>query len=125
MPIYRQIDDFSPRDTYTLIRDIDPLDNGGTVTDAWLTVKKNVTDNDSMAKINMTISVSGLSQGTINNYPDGSSQITFIFTPSLGLELLPRETYYYDINIKTSINEFYTVEEGKFFTTYFIRNLIP
>lgn len=124
MPIYRYIDNFSPNDTYRLVRDLDPLDSGAALTDAWFTVKENITDNDSMAKVNMHITVIGTNDGFINNYADATSQLTFTFTTSGQNNLLSQKTYFYDINIKASSGETYTVEEGKLFTTFIVRQLV-
>ena len=125
MPVYRNIDDFTAGDTYTIIRNLDPLATGAPITDAWFTVKQNLTDNDAMALISSHITAAGSQYGYIINSGIGATQITFTVTPALSDTLTTQATYFYDICIVASqTGESYTVEEGKLFTTRYVRQLL-
>ena len=125
MPIYRNLDDITAGDSYSLIRDIDPLDDGAIITDAWFTVKEHLEDNDAMAKINMHITPTSSTNGYINNYSDGTgSRLTFTVTPSVASVLGPTQTYFYDVCIVSATSAAYTVEEGKVYTTQYVRHLL-
>jgi hypothetical protein len=124
MPVYRNIDDFTAGDSYTLIRSMDILNSGALIQDGWLTVKNYTSDNDSMALMNLHITGSGTSNGYINNYPDGTSRLYFTIVPTDSQLLQPLQTYYYDICIRSAADEKFTVEEGKFFTTRYVRHVL-
>lgn len=122
MPTYRYIDDFTPGDTYRVLRQIDAVASG-IVNEAWFTVKTNVTDNDAMAKVNLHITLTPATAGYVVNNEDGTTDLSFIVQPTASNTMSPSLTYYYDIVVKTSSTEVYTVEEGKLFTTRFIRHV--
>jgi hypothetical protein len=125
MPVYRNIDDLTAGDSYTLIRDLDPLDSGAIITNAWFTVKERLEDNDAMAKINLSITVNASASGFINNYLDGSgSRLTFTITPPMAAVLSPSETYFYDICALSATAQAFTVEIGKLYTTQYVRHLL-
>jgi|WetSurSiteA1Bulk_404760.scaffolds.fasta_scaffold13386_3 hypothetical protein len=122
MPTYRYIDDFTPGDTYRVLRQIDAVASG-IVTEAWFTVKTNVTDNDSMAKVNLHITTTPAASGYVVNNLDGTTDLSFIVQPTDSYLMSPLLTFYYDIVVKTSSAEIYTVEEGRLFTTRYIRQV--
>jgi len=124
MPVYRYIDDFTAADSYTVIRSMDPLNSNQPITSAWFTVKSSTTDNDSMALINVVITTITTTPGFVNNYPDGTALLTFYIQPPLSEKLQPSQTYYYDICIASATDERYTVEEGKLFTTRYVRQVL-
>ena len=122
MSSIRQIYNFPPGDTYSIIRDIDALAYG-VPSEGWFTVKTQTYQNDSQAALQIHVVTSGINGSTLNVYPDGTSQITFYVVAGQSLNMLPNNTYYYDIQIKTSIGEVFTLEEGRLFTTNTVTQL--
>ena len=119
MAIYRNIDDFTAGNTYAIIRNTTPASNGFDLpSDAWFTVKNNLTDNDSMAVLQVHITTSGTVNGLITINPDNSSVLTFISLVTNSYNMQPLGTFFYDIKIKMLPSGYvYTLETGKLFTT--------
>lgn len=116
MPAYRYIDDFCPKDTYKLGRNIPSTPEGATIIQAWWTVKESETDIDSNAIFSLTIGTAETSSGIVTNYVDGTARVLFIAQPSNSELMQGNATYYYDIQVKLDTNEIYTIELGKLFS---------
>jgi hypothetical protein len=119
MPVYRNIDDFTPGNTYAVIRSVNAPSNGtDSPSEAWLTVKSNLTDNDSMAAMQIHITTSPTSNGVVTVNADRSATLTFVCLISDSTNLTSIGTYLYDIKVKMLPSSYaYTLEAGKFFTT--------
>jgi hypothetical protein len=117
MPSYRYIDDFSPLNTYKLIRNIPATPDNIGISDAWLTVKSSLSLPDSEAEFSLHITTTPSGIGYVTNYEDYTARLLFTVEPLDSESLDYQATYYYDIKIKLDNSEFYTVETGKLFTT--------
>ena len=119
MANYRIIDDFSIGDTYKLIRNIDSVPDNQVITDAFLTVKSDLSAADQNAEVAIHIIEADLTTsdvGEVTNYEDGSVQIRFIVKPAVSLMMDRLSTYFYDIHVNLSSGEKYVLEFGKLFT---------
>jgi hypothetical protein len=117
MSTYRNIDDFSPKDTYKLVRTIPSTPDDSSITDAWWTVKEDPTDPDSNAMFSLHITPTESDSGQVFNYTDLTAQLSFIVQPTDSTLMDGVATYYYDIQVKLLNDEVYTIETGKLFTT--------
>lgn len=96
------------------------LPNGATITDAWLTVKRRVADDDDDAVFQKHITTSNVAGvGQIEN--DGTGDVD----PIVRFDLVPADTRLlpasepreenYDIQVKTSGGKIHTAEKGKMY----------
>ena len=119
MPILRIIDDFTAGNTYAFVRSVNAPSNGiDTPSDAWLTVKANLSDNDSMAQFKLHITTTASANGQIVVNSDNSSTLNFVVNVSDSYNMAPSSTFIYDIKVKMLPTGYvYTLETGKLFTT--------
>jgi hypothetical protein len=125
MATLRIIDDFTAGTTYAVVRTVNAPSNGiDSPSDAWLTVKTNMTDNDAMSQFKIHITASGTGNGLIVVNADRSSTLNFIVNVSDSYNMAPLSTFFYDIKIKMLPTLYvYTLETGKLFTTESVTNL--
>lgn len=115
MSDYRNIDDFSIGDTYKLIRILDSVPDNQVITDAYWTVKPDISA-PSIFQLHITQYTTASGIGEITNYADGTVRLQFIANPSLSNAMNYNTTYYYDIHINLYSGEKYSLELGKLFT---------
>lgn len=118
MPIYHNIiDDIMAGANKGIRRLIRGVDEGLTVTHAWLTVKDNITKTDAQALFQKSITSSGTVAGEIlENGSDGTADIIFYLYPADTIKLNPKKYYPYDIMVQVSDGSFYPVDEGAIIT---------
>jgi hypothetical protein len=116
MPLYRYIDDFTIGDTYKLIRNITQVPDEALITDAYWTVKAELTDPDESALFQIHINIATSDNGVILGYADGSWSLQFTVTPEDSLLMDSAKTYYYDVHVNLNNGEKYKLENGKLFT---------
>jgi len=112
MAAYRYIDDMTSGDNYNLVR----LVENNTITDAWWTVKEATNVSDANAEFSIHITASGTTNGQISVDEEDVTRLLFIALPADTTTLAGLATYYYDIQVKLSTDEVYTLEVGKIFT---------
>ena len=116
MAAYRNIDDFCPRNTYSLVRNIPSTPNNITITDAWWIVKADSELPDSTAMFELHITPAASASGQVFNYIDLTAQLLFTAQPEDSSAMFGMSPYFYDIQIQLADNTRYTIETGKLFT---------
>jgi hypothetical protein len=118
MPIYHNIIDDIMIGTHKGIRRfIRGVDEGLTITHAWLTVKENITKTDAQALFQKAVTGAVTIAGTIlDDGEEGIADIIFYLYPADTIRLNPRRYYPYDVVVQTSDNKYYPVDEGAIIT---------
>lgn len=103
-------------DNFQIMRSIDNIPDGETVSKAWFTVKTSLSLPDSYAKLQKVITEADVvGTGLIeNSSPLGSADLRFDLSGADWDNLLGGKLYRYDIQILTSADGIYTVERGTF-----------
>ncbi len=111
------IDDLVMGNDDLLIRDVDAIPDGLTMTKAWFTIKENLTQDDEEAPIQKVITPSLGADGQITDdgTDDGVGRISFRIQASdiTRQNFSSRRLYYYDVKILLSDGKVYTREIGR------------
>lgn len=108
------ITDFVAGDDFTIERTLTPVPSGQTITNAWFTVKRKVTDIDAYAVIQKAITpILVTSIGQIDDTGiDGTGHIVLYLIAAETVLLTPYSEYHYDIQVKLSGGAISTPETG-------------
>lgn len=101
-------------DDWTIRRRVVNIPTGQTLTKAWLTVKMSLDEEDSAAIIQKVVDTSEVDGvGCIeDNGAGGTGVVRFDLTKDDTVKLRPWQTYYYDMQVKTSQNKYDTPDDG-------------
>jgi len=109
-----EISDFFVGDNVDIERDISNIPVGETLTTAWFTVKRKITDTDADAIMQKVINSGSNGDGVISDIGiDGTGHVKFTLSSSETLLLSPSSEYFYDIQVKTSGDRIFTKDFGK------------
>lgn len=107
------ITDFAVGDDITVERTITAVPSGQTITNAWFTVKRRISDTDAQAIFQKTITSSLTSAGQIDDTgADGTAHLLFYILAAETVLLTPDSSYRYDIQVKLSGGTISTPELG-------------
>lgn len=108
------ITNFVAGDDITVERTITLVPSGQTITNAWFTVKRNVTDTDALAVFQKTITTSLVANvGHIDDTgADGTGHLMFYIVAAQTILLTPYSEYRYDIQVKLNGGAISTPETG-------------
>lgn len=108
------IDEFVAGDDLSVERTVTGVPATTTLTNAWFTVKRKLTDADADAILQKIITSVSTSSGQIDDTgADGTGHVIFLLVPADTVLLTPLSEYHYDIQVKTSAGKIYTPESGK------------
>lgn len=115
MPSYEStITDFVAGDDFTIERTITLVPSGQTMINAWLTVKRRISDTDALAVFQKAITTSLIAGiGHIDDTgADGTGHVIFYLIAANTVLLTPYSEYRYDIQVKLSGGAISTPETG-------------
>jgi hypothetical protein len=118
MATYRIIDTLAPGDSFNVVREIPAsTDFVYPLSYAWLTAKEfyYLPDSEALIQKEITSTYSGLVGEIVNNL-DGSAVLSFELQPVETELLTGFSSYWYDIQVKNTQNQIFTVEYGKIHT---------
>lgn len=114
MPNYEAtITNFVAGDDFTIERTITAVPSGQTITNAWFTVKRKISDSDGLAVFQKTITSAANGDGQIDDTgADQTGHVVFYLLAADTELLTPYSDYRYDIQVKLSGGGISTPELG-------------
>lgn len=100
-------------DKWVIRRNVAGIPPGLTLTDAWLTVKKTLGDEDASAVLQQHITSISSADGQIENVGGAGTAVLRFDLPGTKTSLMkPFVTYYYDVQVKGTDLEYDTPDTG-------------